>query len=66
MRQQQKNMKTGRRIPLVFLSLLALFCTGCSVDESLREGMNDGLSAALSAMIQAPVNYALDQTFNEP
>ena len=65
MRQHQKNLKPGKRIALVLLLPLALFCTGCSVDESLREGLNDGLSAALSAIIQAPVNYALDQTFNE-
>lgn len=66
MRQHQKNLKTGKGIPLILLLPLALFCTGCSVDEGLREGMNDGLSAALSAVIQAPVNYALDQTFDEP
>jgi hypothetical protein len=63
---EQQPMKVKKRKP-IFLVLCALAVTlapGC--EDGLRAGVNDGLSAALSAVIQAPVNYVLDQAFNEP
>ena len=64
MKQQQTRMKKGKPIFLALGALALMLAAGC--EDGLRDGVNDGISAALSAIIQAPVNYVLDQAFNEP
>ncbi len=59
-------MRLCKRI-LVMLLLAAGACfSGCSVEDALRDGLTDGVSGALSAVIQAPIDYALAQTFSDP
>lgn len=59
-------MRLGRRILGLVLLAVLMGSAGCSLEEGAREGLSAGVSGALAAVIQAPVEFALDQTFQEP
>jgi hypothetical protein len=63
-------MRLRRQILSIILPIVLLVSVlgagGCSLEDGAREGISAGVSGALAAIIQTPVNFALDQSFEDP
>lgn len=59
-------MRLCKQVFVIVLFVSGVCLSGCTLEEGFRDGISDGVSGALSAMIEAPVNFALEQTFQEP